>query len=84
MKITLSLKISSQEANVSEPVLDDISHIQDTRYKMQEFYSPILGPARAYKDDIHERREIQTRDEKKWKRVLAIIMYDIYFVVPEI
>ena len=48
-------------------------------YKIQEFYSPILGPARAYKDDAHERREIQTIE---WKRVLAITMYDIF--VPEI
>ena len=40
-------------------------YIQDTR-----IYSPILGPARAYKDDAHERREIQTIE---WKRVQAII-----------
>ena len=52
---------------------------QNDQYKIQEFYSPILGPARAYKDDAHERREIQTIE---WKRVLAITMYDIF--VPEI
>ena len=44
-----------------------------------KIYSPILGPARAYKDDVHERREIQ---KIEWKRVLAITMYDIF--VPEI
>ena len=50
--------------------------VHDTRNKkIQEFYSPILGPARAYKDDAHERREIQTIE---WKRVLAITMYDIF------
>ena len=31
-----------------------------SKYKIQEFYLPILGPARAYKDDEHERRQIQT------------------------
>ena len=51
----------------------------DSEYKIQEFYSPILGPARAYKDDAHERREIQTIE---CKRVLAITIYDIF--VPEI
>ena len=48
-------------------------------YKIQEFYSPILGPARAYKDDANEIREIQTIE---WKIIQAITMYDIF--VPEI
>ena len=48
-------------------------------YKIQEFYSPILGPGREYKDDAHERREIQTIE---WKIIQAITMYDIF--VPEI
>ena len=43
---------------------------------IQEFYSPILGPAaRAYKDDAHEKREIQT---KEWKRELAITLFDLF------
>ena len=48
-----------------------------SRYKIQEFYSPILGLARAYKDDAHERREIQTIE---CKRVQAITMYDIFVI----
>ena len=39
--------------------------LQVTRYKIQEFYSPLLGPARAYKDDIHERREEKSKPEMK-------------------
>ena len=47
-----------------------------SRYKIHEFYSPILGPARAYKDDAHERREIQMIE---WST--SNNMYDIF--VPE-
>ena len=55
---------------------DFYNNLYSTRYKIQEFYSPILGSAREYKDDAHERREIQTIE---WKRVLAITMYDILY-----
>ena len=66
---------SSLRSGWNTSVLGDGTRV----YKIQGFYSPILGPARAYKDDAHERREIQTIE---WKRVLAITMYDIF--VPEI
>ena len=59
----------AQKAKVPSYKLTPNHHLEKNT-KIQEFYPPILGPARPYKDDLHERREIQTRDGKngKWKK----------------
>ena len=50
-----------------------------------KFHLPILDQAGAYKDIVHKRREVQTRDKKKSQKVYkSQLAIQLYLPIPEI